>query len=229
MRSKVLFRRRKLPHWDIPGATYFITTCLEGSIPAQGFAELEQYRKGLESLAKPIAIDEEAWDIQKQKMLFARFDRLIDLQPGVRHLESQKLASEVRESLYFFAGQRYDLYCYVIMPSHIHWVFRPKEEWVKEVMPDGKERSPREIILHSVNLHSARECNRLLGRKGTFWQDESYGHCVRDGGEFVRIIEYVEGNPVKAHLVESPEQWDFSSARDRKELGIPWGEPLVLE
>ena len=30
-----LFRRRRLPHWDIPDATYFITGCLADSIPAE--------------------------------------------------------------------------------------------------------------------------------------------------------------------------------------------------
>jgi len=37
---KEMFRRRRLPHWDVPGATYFITSCLEGSIPAQGLLDL---------------------------------------------------------------------------------------------------------------------------------------------------------------------------------------------
>jgi hypothetical protein len=35
-------RVRHLPHWDVPGATYFVTTCLAGSIPAQGFLDLER-------------------------------------------------------------------------------------------------------------------------------------------------------------------------------------------
>jgi len=32
-----MFRRRHLPHWDYPGATYFITACLDGSIPALSY------------------------------------------------------------------------------------------------------------------------------------------------------------------------------------------------
>jgi hypothetical protein len=34
------FRRRRLPHWDLSGATYFITACLAGSIPAQGLLDI---------------------------------------------------------------------------------------------------------------------------------------------------------------------------------------------
>jgi hypothetical protein len=42
-----LFRRRHLPHWDVPGAAYFVTGCLEGSIPAQGVLDIQQYRANL--------------------------------------------------------------------------------------------------------------------------------------------------------------------------------------
>ena len=50
--------------------------------------------------------------------------------------------------------------------------------------------------------YTAREANRLLGRTGQpFWQGESYDHWVRDETEFIRIIAYIENNPVKAGLV----------------------------
>ena len=88
------------------------------------------------------------------------------------------------------------------------------------------ERGPREIIMHSIKLYTARECNRILGRKGQFWQDESYDHCVRNEAELWRIIEYIEMNPVKANYIASPEEWSFSSAKDRREWNLDYGEPL---
>jgi hypothetical protein len=72
--------------------------------------------------------------------------------------------------------------------------------------------SPRERIMHSVKRHSANECHRLMLQQGTFWQDESYDHCVRDDAELERINAYVERNPVKPGLATSPELWPFSSA-----------------
>ena len=96
------------------------------------------------------------------------------------------------------------------MPSHFHWVFRPRNEWI-ESLPS--ERSPpRERILHSINRHTALECNRSSGKSGQFWQHESYDHWVRDADELERIVAYVEGNPVEAGLIESAEAWPFSSA-----------------
>lgn len=83
--------------------------------------------------------------------------------------------------------------------------------------------------MHTLKRHTARQCNRLLGRHGAFWQDESYDHCVRDDGELERIFQYVEYNPVKAGLVAEPEQWPFSSAQGRAKRGLLLGQPLVRE
>ena len=47
-------RWRRLPHWDLPGATYFVTSCLDGSLPAQGKLHLDRLRTALQ--ANPVAI-----------------------------------------------------------------------------------------------------------------------------------------------------------------------------
>ena len=82
--------------------------------------------------------------------------------------------------------------------------------------------------MHSLKSFTGRECNRLLGREGAFWQEESYDHWVRDPDDLNRIIEYVESNPVKAGLCESPADFVYSSARDRVRWAIPVGQPLVV-
>jgi len=47
---------------------------------------------------------------------------------------------------------------------------------------------------------SANRCNNLLGRKGTFWMDESYDHIVRDSKELAAFRDYIVQNPKKAGL-----------------------------
>ena len=220
------FRKRKLPHWDVPGATYFVTSCLAGSVPALGLLELAQYRRSLEARPCPNDMDETEWEIQKHKLIFGRFDRWLDHKTTIRHLEDHRLAAKIRESIYHFAGERYDVYAYVVMPSHFHWIFRPKEDWVRTLKSHHVKRGVREITMHSIKLYTATECNRVLGREGNFWQAESYDHCVRNETELWRIIEYVEMNPVKANYIASPEKWPFSSAKDRREWSIDYGEPL---
>ncbi|MEQ8787526.1 MAG: hypothetical protein RIC55_14575 [Pirellulaceae bacterium] len=246
-----VFRRRRLPHWDVADATYFVTACLEGSIPTHGLESIREYRRELDARSCPPAMTPPEWEHHKHKLVFAKIDKLLDGDPVVRHLEQPWLASEVRTSLYHFAGTRYHLLAYVVMPSHLHWVFHPIPKWCESLSRRAgfqparhsaksrqagslhyggrrpKQRTPREVIMHSIKSFTGNCCNKLLGSDNEFWQAESYDHWVRDDDELLRIIDYVEQNPVVAGLCETPEAFAFSSARDRAAWGIPHGQPLV--
>lgn len=222
-----IFRRRRLPHWDVEDATYFVTACLEGSLSSLGIGELRRYRTELERRAAPANIPIEEWEITKQKLLFARMDQLLDGQPAVRHFDDSRLADEVRKGIYHFAGERYSVFAWCVMPSHLHWVFRPLPNWCQRLAQSHQRRTPREIIVHSLQSFTAHECNRQRNVTGRFWQSETYDHWIRDEDELYRVINYIEQNPVKAGLVSSADQWQFSSAFDGKHWGISRGEPLM--
>jgi len=64
--------------------------------------------------------------------------------------------------------------------------------------------------MKSIKGISAREANKILGRKGSFWQSESFDHIVRDEDELNRIVKYVIYNPVKAGLVEKWQDWEHT-------------------
>ena len=154
------------------------------------------------------------WKSQRWKRLFAAAEDWLDRKPAVRYLADERLAAEVVKSLEHFDGERYDLVAWVVMPSHLHWVFRPRDDWVKSLGTSADDRSPRQRIQHPLNRQTARECNRLLDRTGGLWQRESYDHCVRDEEELERIVEYIHANPVRAGLVERAEDFEFSSATE---------------
>ena len=98
--------------------------------------------------------------------------------------------------------QLYTLHAWVIMPNHVHVILEP--------------RTALPVILRWLKGRTSRVANRILGRTGTpFWQDESFDHWVRCGDELRDLIRYVEGNPVKAKLVEREEDWQWSSAWGR--------------
>lgn len=99
-------RRRRLPHWEVPDAAYFVTTCLADSIPAQGLLDIERYRAELEQRPRPKDLSEPEWRYRIDKLLFARRDSWLDERPAVRYLEDPPLARAVVDSLYHFAGQR---------------------------------------------------------------------------------------------------------------------------
>ena len=42
--------------------------------------------------------------------------------------------------------------------------------------------------------------NKVLGRSGSFWQDEYYDHLIRDEAEFTHAVEYILDNARRAGL-----------------------------
>jgi putative transposase len=137
---------------------------------------------------------------------FAWVDRYLDgAHSGPVCLRREDIATLVVESL--FRGEslgHYQLGPWVIMANHLHVLLLPL------IAPS--------LLLKSLKGATAREANRLLGRTGEqFWQRESYDHWVRDEKEWSRIAAYIEGNPVKAGLVERAEDYPCSSAN------MKWG------
>jgi putative transposase len=132
---------------------------------------------------------------------FVALDRLLDHPTsGPMFLQQPEIARLLVQALHDGETRfhRYELHAYVAMPTHVHLLVTPHvsaRQW-----------------LGPLKGFTAHEANRILGRTGAFWQDESYDHLVRDGPEFERIRCYIEQNPVKAGLVPSAEQYPWSSA-----------------
>jgi putative transposase len=53
------------------------------------------------------------------------------------------------------------------------------------------------------------------GGTGGLWQRDYWDRFIRDGGHLLAAIRYIEGNPVKAGLVEREEDWPWGSASAR--------------
>ncbi len=140
---------------------------------------------------------------------FAELDQHLDkASSGPTWLKIPAIADAVEEAIKFGDRQLnlYTLIAYVIMSNHVHIVVLPKTTL------------PR--ITKSIKGFTARKCNELLGRTGEkFWQDESYDHWVRTDRELQKIIAYVEKNPVRAGLVESVEEYLWSSASTKNNTG----------
>ena len=202
-----LLRRRNLPHIDAPGGVYFVTFCLAGSLPASGWLAIAGHWRQ-RALHPPPGHALQQWRARCAAAAFAAAERLLDASPARRWLADGRLAEAVQDALLYRHGRSYSLLAYVVMPSHCHVAFAPLAEEVGG-------RPAREAILHSLKGHTAYRCNRLLGRRGVFWQPESFDRLVRGPANLSRVIEYIERNPVKAGLCTAPEAWEFSSAHTR--------------
>jgi REP element-mobilizing transposase RayT len=193
--------RNELPHLKRRGATYFVTTRLAGTLPAQIIADLKAERARLiedsQRERRPLS-----WHEQRRMLEWysERVDSLLDSGIGHCWLAKREIAELVIASLCHFDRERYELHSWVIMPNHVHLL----------ITPIGDVSLSR--ILQSWKTFTALRANRLLKRVGeTFWQRESYDHVIRDNDELRRIRNYIECNPVKAGLCDLAEQWRWSS------------------
>ncbi len=187
-----------LPHWYREGATYAVTFRLENSFPKN---ILVSYAKEKEELNQRLAVAEKdddeslANDLLKAlgKLYRDRIESVLDEGLGECWMKDGRIAAIVAGAIQHFAGDRYDLGAWCVMPNHVHMILAPKE---------GESLAE---ILHSIKRFSAREANKVLGREGAFWQKETYDHIIRSEEEFVKQTAYVMGNPEKAGLVG----WEF--------------------
>ena len=136
-------------------------------------------------------------------MAFLLADRYLDSAAnGPLDLQEPAAAKIVEDSILFGATERYALFAWCVMANHVHVLLTPHWELSR--------------ITQGIKGYTAHQINALGGRRGrNLWQDESFDHWARDEEELMRIIHYIEHNPVAAGLCRRPEEWRWSSARFR--------------
>ncbi|MDE2926802.1 MAG: transposase [Acidobacteriota bacterium] len=132
------------------------------------------------------------WDSETAKRYRKRFsgriDNCLDQGSGSCILRDPALSRIVADALRFFDGQRYELAAFVVMPNHVHVLFRPL----------GSHRLGN--ILRSWKLFTARQINRTTGRSGKLWEKDYWDRLIRDEMHFMKCLEYIRENPEKAEL-----------------------------
>jgi putative transposase len=197
------FYRRKLPHIQPQGATFFVTFRLAGSLP-DAVIELLKAEHETERLAATTISEEYV----VEKRYFGRFDDQLHQSSGPHYLKLPVLANLVADSLHYRDERVYRLDAFTIMSNHVHAVIAPSQEGV--YADDTPKYFKLSKIMQSLKRYTAGECNRLLGRQGAFWQAESYDHVVRNEAEWHRIMRYVLDNPVRAGLVSAWHEWPYT-------------------
>jgi REP element-mobilizing transposase RayT len=66
-----------------------------------------------------------------------------------------------------------------------------------------------------VKCNFAKAWNKAHNRTGHVWGERFYSRIIRGVGEFLRVREYIEENPVKAGLVEEATEWVYGSLYQR--------------
>jgi putative transposase len=174
-----------LPHRDEPGLVQFVTFRLADAFP-------KELRLEWEGLLK----------IEDDRKRRIELETYLDRGRGECHLRRSEVALLLEEALLFRHGTAYDLRAWVVMPNHVHLLFL-----VRDV--------PMWQLVDAWKGYTAKQANKILGRKGQFWQEGYWDTYMRDREHEVRARRYIENNPTKAKLVASPKEWPWSSARCR--------------
>jgi putative transposase len=105
--------------------------------------------------------------------------------------------------------EQVDVHGFVLMTNHFHLL----------VTPQGKNALPR--FMQRVDSLFAQYYNREYARIGTFWNGRYNGIPIGDERQWLTCLRYIEQNPVRAHMVEAPDRYQWSSYKAHA-AGATW-------
>lgn len=91
-----------------------------------------------------------------------------------------------------------EIWAWVLMPNHVHLILVPSDE-------NGLRRA-----LAPLHRRYAGRVHARLERTGHFWQGR-FGAVALDEEHLMAAVRYVALNPVRARLVDRPDEWRWSS------------------
>ena len=120
------------------------------------------------------------------------------------------------------------VYSWVIMSNHIHVIWQAKEGFrLSDIVRDFKKFTAKRILKMIENETESRKIwlLRKFEYAGTrlkrisrykFWKDDNHAILLEPNN--IKMIDqkldYIHNNPVRAMIVEQPEDYIFSSAKD---------------
>jgi REP element-mobilizing transposase RayT len=137
-----------------------------------------------------------------------------------RLLEQDEFKEVIISSLQYLTDEsKIDVFAFVIMPNHLHFIWRIKE-------PNGKE-SPQGSFMkytaHTFQKMLKKEANGGLSnysidaanKKYEFWQRDSLAVPLFTKKVAIQKLKYIHRNPLAEHwqLVKDPCDYKYSSAR----------------
>ena len=92
-----------------------------------------------------------------------------------------------------------DVIAYCLMPNHFHLLVKQNSD------------SPISKWIQKVLSGYVQAFNKQNDRKGTLFESSTKPRLINKDEYLNNIIHYIHLNPVKASLVENPEEWQYSS------------------
>ena len=118
-----------------------------------------------------------------------------------------------------------EIYAWVIMSNHIHLLVKSEKENLSNVMRDFKSFTSKKILEEIDSCNESRKSWMLKLFKDAafkhkrnseyqFWTHENHAEYIYSNKFIEQKIEYIHNNPVRAGIVQKPEEYRYSSAID---------------
>lgn len=119
-----------------------------------------------------------------------------------------------------------ELYCYCLMPSHVHFIFRSAFDDPAGLLRDFKTFTSKKVLkaIQENEQESRKEWLLWMferaGKKNAttskhqFWQQHNQPIELWSTKVIRQKIDYIHKNPVEAGFVLNGEDWKYSSARN---------------
>jgi REP element-mobilizing transposase RayT len=137
---------------------------------------------------------------------------------------------------YCIENKGLEVYAYVIMSNHVHLLVRGVDGNLSAVIRDMKRHTSKKFVEAIIDEEESRR-NWLLmifkyaanrNKKNSqfqVWTHENHAEEIYSNNFIEQKIEYIHANPVKAGIVENPEDYIYSSARNYADL--PGRVPVI--
>ena len=124
---------------------------------------------------------------------------------------------------YYQAKYKFSILAYIIMPPHFHWILEinPEKGTISDIMRDIKKHSAWDImeILEKLNDNElikliSQSAESYKDQKRKLWEKRFDDEVIRNQKMFFNKLYYIHNNPIKAGLVNLPEEYKYSSAKN---------------
>lgn len=102
------------------------------------------------------------------------------------------------------AKDRYNvrMLAYCLMPNHFHMA----------VVPERGEHLSK--WMQWIMTSHVRKYHQYYGSSGHIWQGRYKSFMVQNDRHLLTVLRYIEGNPLRAQIVDSAKAWRWSSHRE---------------
>jgi putative transposase len=106
----------------------------------------------------------------------------------------------IKTLLHYRDRKVFALHEFVVMSDHLHLLLTPSST------------TSLERAMQFIKGGSSYQIRKKRNQKMEMWQVSFYDWTIRDHNDWQAKIEYIHDNPVRAKLVEKPQDWPYSSA-----------------